>query len=231
MRLTIDEITLITNQTRASQSDTNDQVQRILQEVCLLTAIVNRDTSPQMVLEEAVPEAQQGISSAPSQSSVQSGFDVRAYIPSQRQNRCRAYYKCKCHDETALKWNPFLKSVIGRLFAGYSGNPFNMAPQCTTVSCKTGLKFSAYVHYYFPSWYLGKVLDVEIISRVFQEPKVTLTVRGMQPTGGKMNMAIFFGDAKTVKELLVRGLAMPNDIIQYAESTILQVSFSMRGVK
>ena len=225
-RLTIDEITFITNQTNANQSDTDVRVQQLLQELraqsTLLSKLLENQASQRMP-EEVISGVQKASPPAFSKSS-HSGLSIRAYMPYHRQSYCRAYCRCDCHKQGTFTWVPLLKSVVGSLFIGYSGNPFRMAPRCTNVYCRTGLKFGAYVHYYFPLWFLQKVLDIEIISTIFQEPKVTLNMRGVQVGGGELFRLTLLDDARGVQQLLDRGLARPNDILAHSKQPILQVS-------
>ena len=155
----------------------------------------------------------------------QSSIDIRAYTPASRKRRCKAHCRCKCHTAFSFKSAPFLKRFIGSIFIGYYGNPFNLSSKCTITSCKRQVIFGAYVHYYFPFWFLLRALDIELISTISQEPMISLVVRGVQLTSARILKLLKNDDVTGVQEQLSCGLVRPNDVFIYHGISLLQVSY------
>ena len=225
--LVVDEISLISTQTQANQYHTNRQVERVLQELTahstILNTIIDDHASLKGILQGASSKTQQATACTPG-SHAHVGIDVRAYMSAGLERRCDVYCRCRCHMVYSLKSTPLLKRLLGSLFIGYSGNPFCPTSRCNITSCQSQVIFAAHVHYYFPAWFLRKVLDVEIISTISQEPKMSLTIRGVQPNSAKVNLLIRNNDVAGIQKLFSCGLARPNDVIQYTQTSLLQVS-------
>ena len=225
-RLVVDEVSLYSTQIQASQLHTNVQVEKILQEQAkhsvLLDAILNDHASLRRIL-QGTTNAQQPSTSI-SGSSIQSGIDIRAYVPAGWRHECGLGCKCRCHTRYSFKSAPLLRGLIGSLFVGYSGKPMNPASRCSIASCRGQVIFRARVHYYFPSWFLCKALEIEVISTISQEPRMSLVVRGVHPPSTKVYGLLRKDDVKGVQELFGRGLARPNDEFQYSHASLLYVS-------
>ena len=135
-------------------------------------------------------------------------------------------HKCSCSGSRRFRSLRFLNSLLGALFIGYSGRPFQVQ-RCARSSCTTRSAFIGQVHYYFPSWLFRRMLDLTITTSSFQEPTVSLTVRATLLPSSDLLRLVTNDDTDGLQQLFSGGYARPNDLLYGSGETALQVCCSL----
>lgn len=137
---------------------------------------------------------------------------IRTYIPRPRQ-ACPPSCRCSCHQFRYVNWPQSLNNMFGALFIGYSGGPSGIFRKCTEDACLAQSEFRAYVNYYFPFWFLSKVLTLTIMLGTASGPYMTLTIRRTVPGYAEIFRLCESDDATGLQNLLSTRLASPNDLL------------------
>ena len=75
--------------------------------------------------------------------------------------KCEPWCECSCHRQTRAETPRMLQSVIGMLFVGYTGLPL-LSPPCNNRKCYRSSNGFLQVNYYFPQWFLSKMVSIAI---------------------------------------------------------------------
>lgn len=133
------------------------------------------------------------------------------------RNACTPWCSCLCHKESSIRTPQLLDRIIGTLFVGYSGLPRSM-PQCNQKSCHLRAQPRAYATYYFPRWFLSRVVLFMMTYTPLAGPVATLKVQRTVPGSADIFTFAKNGDVARMKSLFENGLASPHDV--HAESGV-----------
>ena len=97
-----------------------------------------------------------------------------------QRSRCESWCRCACHTERSMNTPKFLRSVMGILFIGYTGIPV-LNPSCDSNVCKGNSEGLLQVHYFFPPWFLAKVVSVALGVSQAHGPEFCLRVANVRP--------------------------------------------------
>lgn len=148
---------------------------------------------------------------------------VKAYVPARQHSPCITHCKCECHLPRRFRSPRLFDAILGPLFAGYSGRPFRNFPKCNVETCLGQPSFKFHVKYYFPSWFLGRMLAVQVDSRCPGEPSIGLTIRRTVPSDAEIFRLTSADDADGLQRLFASRSASPNDILYVSGMTALHV--------
>ena len=154
-----------------------------------------------------------------SDQSTESAFCVKVYLPNHQKSHCDYYCRCLCHKSYGFKSPQALDHFLGALVFGYSGRPLQ---NCTEKSCKNKTDFRAHVDYYFPSWFLRRMLSC--VYTLSNEPSVSLTMRRVVPASAEIFRLILLDDVDGLRRLFASGSASPNDLLHPTGTSALHVS-------
>ncbi|KAL3419618.1 b-cell lymphoma 3-encoded protein [Phlyctema vagabunda] len=130
-----------------------------------------------------------------------------------RRRRCASWCPCRCHAQIRLHTPQLLQRVVGQLLVGYTGFP-SWTGSCDRLDAcqgKTAERFIQ-VNYYFPPWFLSRVLNFSLSTSNLQKPEYSLRMLNVRSTFE----AIFDGadknDAALVRSLICNNKASVLDI-------------------
>ena len=116
-------------------------------------------------------------------------------------------------------------AVFGLLFVGYSGLPI-LSPACTEKSCRwpSTNKSSIGITYYFPVWFVARILSVSLSFTLLSGPEMSLRMpRVVQRDSAIWDFAET-GNTEGMQMMFAEGMASPYDVGGYGQSA-LHVSF------
>ena len=130
---------------------------------------------------------------------------------------------CVCHRPHFVKTPRNLTKALGFLFIQYSGYPFAVFAKCTEPGCQAHSRFTAQVFYYFPVWLLNRMIVIQYLLTLFNEPAVSMTMRAVVPSGAEIFQFANTGDCIGLQRLFTERSASPNDVDIHG-GTALRVS-------
>ena len=149
------------------------------------------------------------------------GHPIRCY--SAHFNKCR----CVCHNPRYFRTPRFATRALGALFIQYSGCPLRAATRCTNTTCQVQYKLDAQVLYYFPAWMLSRVMAIQFMLTLFNEPVMSLTIRAVIPGSADIFRFTTSDDANSLQRLFSSRAASPNDVSILDGETALRVSVTL----
>lgn len=75
-----------------------------------------------------------------------------------RQQPCRMFCMCRCHQKTTLATRAWMQQLVGTLFIGYNAFPSLSFVTCNERMCGQRQSQLINVSYYFPFWLLKRAL-------------------------------------------------------------------------
>ena len=141
------------------------------------------------------------------------------YGPYQEIPLCR----CNRHRPYNLRSPRAFSAFIGLLSIWCNRYPFQ-SQKCTKCSVNTHRTFVTHMTYYFPSWFLWRMLNLTLITSSYREPFISLTIRAIVPNSADIFVLATRDDASEIKRLLENGSARPNDINKSLGQNALMVS-------
>ena len=137
---------------------------------------------------------------------------------------CTSWCSCVCHRETKLQTPRILEKFIGSLFVGYSGLPILRAPCNERNSCRLQAQPLAHVTYFFPQWFLSRMVTFMMTVTPLAGPVASLKVQRVVSGNADVFNFARVGDVAGMKSLFERGLASPHDVQHGSGVTPLHVS-------
>ena len=222
--LLIDKVFLLSNQIHATQGyitekdDLNMEAQtrilnrildgntQILSKLGSDTRVATQTSSPHLT-DDSYDEAIIGVRAHP----------INCQL-NQNVRRC----KCNSSDPKRFRSPQVFDHILGALFVGYWGYPFLQQPICS--QCSTGATFSGFVNFYFPFWFLKRMLHLKLVLSSFREPFMSLTVRVIVSNDSELFILAGKDDSDGIRHLLDRGGARPNDLDDIYKRNALSVS-------
>lgn len=127
---------------------------------------------------------------------------------------------CRCHHRSKIKSPSWMKALTGRVFIGYSGVPFFGAAACTEKSCISKDSALLQVNYYFPTWFLSRMLVLRDRFSSLHGHMISIST----PRICSNNSHIFHlsqkGAVEAVRKLFAEGLASPFDVDEVGMSAL-----------
>ncbi|KAF2230896.1 ankyrin [Viridothelium virens] len=126
---------------------------------------------------------------------------------------CRADCPCLCHTKSNVYFPETLRSLLGQLFAGYSGKPAIERKPCSHSDCVRKRTPSTNVTYYFPRWWVAqKMLKLVAKMTALGGPQMTLEFPRIVPATARIFREALTADIDSVRDLFSAGLASPADV-------------------
>lgn len=129
-----------------------------------------------------------------------------------RRRKCNPWCACRCHSHKRLNTPRLLQSVVGQLFVGYAGVPLLTESCDLPDQCQgTGESFMQF-NYYFPTWFLSRVMTFSLRKSEFQRPEYSLRVLNIRSTFEAIFVGSEGNDAALVRSLISNDRASVLDI-------------------
>ena len=145
-----------------------------------------------------------------------------AHLP---RTACKPWCSCVCHSETRIQTPQFLQQILGGLFIGYSGLPVLTKP-CNQQSCHLRAQPMSYITYFFPLWFLARMISLVLTTTPMAGPVVSLKTQRTIPGNADIFTYAKLGYVDKLQALFENGLASPHDVHFESGVTALHVSFS-----
>ncbi|KAL8674119.1 MAG: hypothetical protein Q9168_001456 [Polycauliona sp. 1 TL-2023] len=139
------------------------------------------------------------------------------------RRRCQACCKCACHTESRSNTPKFLKSIVGMLYIGYFGVPA-LSPSCDMGGCKGNPQGLLHVDYFFPSWFLGKVISMALGVNQIYGPEFCLRVANVRADLDPIFRHSYNGDVDAIRSILVAGKASVLDVNAQSGNSLLHMA-------
>jgi hypothetical protein len=132
---------------------------------------------------------------------------------------CKSWCSCCCHGQQSVKFPRAVRNILGSLFVGYSGIPI-LTRACNEKSCQKRSSPSLNVSYYFPTWFLSRVLNVTATFTSFKGPQVQLNMPRMVGWAHPLWRHAHLDDVHSIQILFTNNLASPYDVNAYGQSAL-----------
>ena len=129
------------------------------------------------------------------------------------RQKCDPWCPCVCHKESRAETPQFLQSIVGALFVGYSGLPL-LTPPCNNKACHRTGEGLLQVNYYFPKWFLARIISVAVRYNEtnIRRPEVSVRILNSRSRTEGIFESSIRGDANAVKHFLASGKASILDV-------------------
>jgi hypothetical protein len=124
---------------------------------------------------------------------------------------CTPWCSCACHREWRFRTPRILEQFIGSLFIGYSGLPV-LRPPCNERTCHLRSQPLTYVTYFFPKWFLSRMVSFMMTVTPLAGPVASLKVQRTVPGSADIFTFAKLGDVDGIRTLFENGLASPHDV-------------------
>lgn len=248
IRLHLNDLSISTSAMAAQQSDIYDQINHqatILQEVqsllhqlstpltsnTLNSSPVSGPTSVTIECEDRERRLSQASTITPSvfEDSNSNTLCVKASV--HRSRRCPRSCNCQCHSSSHLKAPKWMSNTLGLLFMGYSGVPLLSRRGCNNGRCRGSERSSMHVSYYFPSWLVARMIDVNARWSSQCRPSMSLRVMRVLPDDAPLFGYVRQGDIPSVQSLFRQGLASPIDVAASDGRSVLHIAITQVNQK
>ena len=142
---------------------------------------------------------------------------------SREANSCGDWCSCSCHARQQLRTPHFMDQVIGSLLIGYSGISVTKA-NCNEFACKQRSYPSVHFTYFFPYWFLSRIITLSVRATASQGPELCLKVPRVRGRTEAVFRAAVSGDVEHMKSLLIKGFASPLDVSSSSGLSALHAS-------
>lgn len=128
-----------------------------------------------------------------------------------RRRKCDARCGCRCHMHTRAQSPQMLQSVLGTMFLGYASLPV-LTPSCNSPICQRSSEGFLQVNYYFPQWFLARILSFVVRFQDAQTPEISLRLLNVRSNSERIFQYALSGDADSIKFLLTNGKGSVLDV-------------------
>lgn len=142
---------------------------------------------------------------------------------------CTPWCSCTCHQERRFRTPRVLEQFIGSLFIGYSGLPV-LRSSCSERTCHLRSQPLTYVTYFFPKWFLSRMVTFMMTVTPLAGPVASLKVQRTVPGSADIFTFAKLGDVDGIRALFEKGLASPHDVQFDSGITPLHVGISSQKV-
>jgi hypothetical protein len=140
---------------------------------------------------------------------------------------CTPWCSCACHREWRFRTPRMLEQFIGSLFIGYSGLPV-LRPPCNEHNCHLQSQPLTYVTYFFPRWFLSRMVTFMMTYTPLAGPVASLKVQRTVPGNADIFNFTKQGNVVGIRTLFENGLASPFDVQFDSGVTALHVRSSRK---
>jgi len=145
-------------------------------------------------------------------------LSIKAYAQGFR-SRCNNWCSCVCHSRRTIKLSTPMKNILGSLFIGYTGFP-KLTPVCNEARCKKRSSPKIELTYYFPLWFLARVVSITALFSDARGPELNLKMPRMVGWTSPLWRSARADDLFTVRNLFWSGMASPFDVNAYGQSAL-----------
>ena len=160
-------------------------------------------------------------------SSLANGIDadstLRIRASTYRRSPCEGWCSCICHKPYYLQTPESMDFLLGSLFVGYSGFPIRRR-ECNERRCRKQSIPTLRVSYYFPRWFLNRVVQFKASLSYMQGPSISLNMPRVIPDESPVLSFAVQGNLEGIISLFKQGLASPFDVGFSNGRTALHVS-------
>lgn len=127
---------------------------------------------------------------------------------------CRSICNCQCHNLSHLRSPGWLRSLVGACFVSYGVIPILGRASCNSARCKARTHSSAQIMYFFPTWFLSRVLFFSVSMRLLIGQGATIHIRVPRVIGKvhRIYDYMYFGDVGMVQKALAVQEISPVDV-------------------
>ena len=143
------------------------------------------------------------------QSTATTGIGIRTAHFS--RSPCERWCSCVCHKLRTLRSPQLFDLLVGKLFIGYSGLPVSHT-RCDQRSCHSQSQRLANITYYFPHWFLARMVSLLVTTMPLTGLTAVLTIQRTVPANADIFTYAKLGDVEKIADLFKNGLASPNDV-------------------
>jgi hypothetical protein len=154
---------------------------------------------------------------------IEADSTLRVRASAYRMSRCEGWCSCICHRPYYLQTPQSVDFLLGSLFVGYSGFPIRRRG-CNERTCHQQSIPTIKVSYYFPRWFLNRVVQFKAWSSYMQGPSLSLNVPRVIPDDSPVFSFAVQGNLAEIRSLFNKGLASPYDVGLSNGRTALHVS-------
>lgn len=158
-----------------------------------------------------------------SASGIEANSTLRLRASTYRRSPCEGWCSCICHRPYYLQTPQSVDFLLGSLFIGYSGFPVRRRG-CNERTCRNQSIPTLRVSYYFPRWFLNRVVQFKASLSHMQGPGMSLSVPRVIPDESPVLSFAVQGNLEAIRSLFNQGLASPYDVGLSNGRTALHVS-------
>lgn len=147
-------------------------------------------------------------------------IDVRTSIKGLDQ--CNGSCTCCCHPKRRIQFTETLSSLTGSMCLSYVGGQTSRS--CDQSFCKRKLHTTFKLTYYFPRWFLIKVVSVLLSFDPVGSPNMSMQMPCIRLDTSRIFYLTTAGNVEGMKLMFKRGLASPNDVSDTFGYSVLHVS-------
>lgn len=133
---------------------------------------------------------------------------------------CTVLCICNCHKSPTFKSPHWANSVVGVILLSWSG--VLGRPICNEKRCKRSQGQMLKLKYYFPSWFIRRVIYLQYRSMTLDNHEFKIKVARSVPQSSPVVIAAVEGDLAWMQNLFRTGLASPFDVSEFG-TTLLSV--------
>ena len=148
---------------------------------------------------------------------------IRIRTFSYTSTRCDVFCSCRCHQAHALQTPGIVRRFFGSLFVGYNGIP-SLSPRCNEKNCRKQLVPTVRISYYFPGWFLGRMLQFAFSGGFADGPRISLSMPQVVADNSEVFACAVQGNMDRMKSLFESKSASPFDVGIGTGRTALHVS-------
>lgn len=141
---------------------------------------------------------------------------------------CKAWCSCVCHTERSFRSPSLMEQLVGSLFVGYSGIPI-LRQKCNQQSCHLESQPLMYITYFFPTWFLTRMISLMISTTPLAGPVISLKTQRTVLGDSDIFECAKTGNINKMKYLFQNGLASPHDVSFSSGITALHVCVPCHG--
>ena len=170
---------------------------------------------------------------SPINESLQSSSSARGYsndmastvrFSTSYQEPCKPGCGCKCHRRHRWRSPPMLDHLLGTMFLGYVGLP-SISAKCDIRGCLQQRSLIVSFSYYFPAWFLMRILHIQIRHRQNLGPEQLLRVSRRVSKYSEIFTFASKGDVEGMKSVLKDGRGSPFDVCILTGGSALNVRY------
>jgi hypothetical protein len=220
LHLRIQNLSVVVDNGLSDQKNFQNQALQVLERLHLESNREKGRPGTNGTIQELKTPSSHSISNSKGEISHFSSVQIRM---SREANSCGDWCSCSCHTRRQLRTPHFMDHVIGSLLVGYSGISVTKS-NCNEFACKQRSYPSVHFTYFFPYWFLSRIITMSIRATASQGPELCLKVPRVRGRTEAVFRAAVSGDVEHMKSLLIKGFASPLDVSSSSGLSALHAS-------